>query len=217
MNQIIAWVLELLYPSKCVLCTRLLEKEERHLCRKCREETEKVRGNLHRGSFFDHCCSVYYYEKGVASAIKRFKFGAMEQYARCFGELMAQRLTEAGESFDAITWVPVSAKRKRKRGYDQAEALARVIGRTLSIPVYGTLQKVRHNPPQSREKSAAGRRANVLNAYAPVAAAQISGLRLLVVDDVITSGATLNECCRILKMAGAASLICGTFAAAREL
>ena len=213
MRKLLTWLLDLFYPPKCVLCTKLLPKEEQELCNNCRTQVRTVKGLIRRGNFFEHCCSVYYYEDPVASSVKRLKFGGREHYARTFGKLLAQRLLTEEQHFDAITWVPVSAPRKRKRGYDQAQLIALSVGRELNIPVYATLKKVRHNPPQAQERDAAARKANVLNAYMPVSPEQICGKRLLVVDDVITSGATLSECCRILKMTGAESLICGTFAA----
>ncbi len=213
MRKLIAWLLDLLYPPKCVLCTRLLTKEETELCAQCRRTLRPVKGLIRRGNFFEHCCSVYYYEDPVASAVKRLKFGGREHYARTFGKLLAQRLLLDKQHFDAVTWVPVSPARRRKRGYDQAQLIALSLGRELDVPVYSTLKKIRHNPPQAQERDVAARKANVLNAYVATAPELIRGRRLLVVDDVITSGATLSECCRILKMAGAESLICGTFAA----
>ncbi|MBR4309163.1 MAG: ComF family protein [Oscillospiraceae bacterium] len=178
-------------------------------------ETFPVTGLLHRGKHFEHCCSVYYYEKHVASAVKRLKFGGMDFYARSFGRILAQRLKEENQQFDLITWVPVSPQRKYNRGYDQAQLIACAVGEALGIPVISALKKIRHTPPQAGGLDASQRRANVLNAYVAVNPSQITGKRILVVDDVITSGATLSECCRILKMAGAKSLLCGTFAAGK--
>ena len=216
MSKIQQWLLDLLYPRKCVLCTGLLEKDRVYLCDKCRKDTEKVKGKIHRGSFFTHCISVYYYEKDVSSAVKRLKFGGKAHYALCFGALIAERLAEEGTTCEAVTWVPVSAARKRARGYDQAYLIAKAVAECMGLPLLKSLKKIRHNPPQAREKDSASRRANVLNAYASVNPDAIRGKKLLLVDDVITSGATLSECCRILKMAGAESLYCATFAAARE-
>ena len=215
MKKLFSQILDLLYPPKCVLCTSLLRKGEEELCETC-AKIKPVSGLLHRGSFFDHCCSVYYYKDPVSSAVKRLKFGGREHYASCFGKLLARKLVQEEQSFDAITWVPVSPKRKRKRGYDQAQLIALAVGKELDIAVLPTLKKIRHNAPQAMEANAAARRANVLDAYAAIDPSQIVGKRFLVVDDVITSGATLSECCRTLKMAGAKSLVCGTFAAAGE-
>ena len=215
MKKLLSRILDLLYPPKCVLCTALLKEGEIELCESC-SKIKPIHGLIHRGSFFDHCCSVYPYKDPVSSAVKRLKFGGREHYASCFGKLLARKLVQEEQSFDAITWVPVSPKRKRKRGYDQAQLIALAVGKELDVPVLPTLKKIRHNAPQAMEASAAARRANVLDAYVSLYPSQIAGKRFLVVDDVITSAATLSECCRILKMAGAKSLICGTFAAAGE-
>ena len=113
-----------------------------------------------------------------------------------------------------VTWVPVSRHRLRKRGYDQAELLARAACRVWSVKPERLLRKVQDNPAQSGLTEAAARRANVLGVYrAPDAAA---GLRVLLADDVVTTGSTLSECARTLLTAGAAEVVCVTLAQARK-
>lgn len=169
-----------------------------------------------RGSFFDECHSLYHYENEVAEAIKRFKFRGRENYAICFGSLMAMELLRRNVEFDYITWVPVSRARRRRRGYDQSQLLAKQIAGELHAPWGRALRKIRNNPPQSTRKDTAARQGNVVNAYRAVNVETWKDKRVLVVDDVITSGATLSECCRILKTAGAGSLVCASLAAAKK-
>ena len=92
-------------------------------------------------------------------------------------------------------------------------ALAQALARELEAEVRPTLLKVRHNPPQSRTKSAAARRANVLGVYRILPDAPVSGAKILVVDDIITTGATLSACGQVLRLAGAADLVCAAIAA----
>lgn len=205
--------LDLLYPPKCIFCTKLLRREETELCRRCRTELSEIEHSIKRGQFFDCCHSVFYYEDTVAEALKRFKFRGRSAYAACFGRLMAMRLLRERVEFDLITWAPVSKKRLRGRGYDQSFLLAQEISKELGVPCVRTLRKLRDNPPQSTRHDFAARQANVLNVYRAVSPEDFYGKRVLVIDDVITSGATLSECCRILKTAGAGSLVCATFAA----
>ena len=146
--------------------------------------------------------------------MKKLKFSGKQNYADVFGRLLAMKLLEEGVSVDVITWVPVSRKRKRKRGYDQAEEIAKSVGRELGIPVKGLLSKVRHNSAQARIGDHKERRANVANVYKVLDPRKVYGGRILLIDDVITSGATLDECSKILSETGAESGICGTFAAA---
>ena len=100
---------------------------------------------------------------------------------------------------DAVTWTPLSRQRRRERGYDQAQLLAKWVARELELPVLGMLDKVRDIPPQSGIQDDARRRANVLGAYRLRKDARPEGMNLLLVDDVVTSGSTLSECARLLS------------------
>ena len=119
------------------------------------------------------------------------------------------------EGFDFITWVPVSAKRKRKRGYDQAEIVAQSVGRELGIKPTRLLKKLRDNPAQSGLQSEQ-RRANVLGVYAFTGETDLRGKRILLIDDVFTTGSTAEECARVLKSADASEVHCATVAAAQK-
>lgn len=110
----------------------------------------------------------------------------------------------------------LSRQRRWRRGFDQGEKLARVVAAELGLPVRGMLRKVRHTQPQSGLEDPAARRANALGAYAPAPGVQGKGLRILLVDDVVTSGATLSECARVLLGAGAGEVLCATLAQARK-
>ncbi len=214
--RLLWYLLDLLYPPKCVFCTALLTERETDICTSCRQNLVPIQNPIKRGRFFRCCHSVYHYEDHVAEAVRRFKFAGKEHYAQCFGQLMAMRLLKADAEFDFVTWAPVSKARLRKRGYDQAKLLAEVIARELGCPCLRTLKKIRNNPPQSKRKDAAARQANVIDVYRVTNQEQIAAKRLLLVDDVITSGATLSECSRLLKMAGAEEIIAASLAATRE-
>ena len=125
-------------------------------------------------------------------------------------------LREHPEGFDAITWVPVSPWRKFTRGYDQSELIAGAVGRELGITPLPLLKKVRHNRQQSRIKGAPGRRANVLGVYRETDGNQIAGKRILLVDDILTTGSTAGEAARVLLTAGAKEVHCGVVAAAHN-
>ncbi|WP_242964660.1 phosphoribosyltransferase family protein [Flavonifractor sp. An100] len=148
-------------------------------------------------------------------AIHRYKFSGLRCYHRAFGPLMAQCAADQRiTAVDGITWAPLSRARLRQRGYDQARLLAQDVGRELSLPVLSTLKKVRNVPPQSQRENEGERRRNVAGAYAPDRKTDVKGMRLLLVDDVVTSGATLEECIRQLKLSGAESVQCLTLARA---
>ncbi len=125
---------------------------------------------------------------------------------------MAERVAGLAGRLDLVTFVPMERRRRRERGYNQAELLARDVAKRLGLPVGETLRKTRATEAQSG-LSLAGRRRNLERAIEsePVAARQ----RVLLVDDVMTSGSTFSECARALKRAGAGSVTC--LALARDL
>ena len=206
-------LLDFFFPRHCPFCGRIVEKKL--LCGACKKALPYCR-EVRTGSF-GRCAAPLYYEGAVREAILAFKFKGKLEALDCFGSLMAQTAAEAfsGE-FDAVTWAPVSRKRLRQRGYDQARLLCASLCVDWHVGPQETLRKVRDNPAQSGMEDAAARRANVLGVYEAVKPADIAGKRFLLVDDILTTGATLGECVRVLKAAGAADVVCLTLAVTRE-
>ena len=124
-------------------------------------------------------------------------------------------LFRSTEPADLVTWAPLHPKRKRNRGYDQAELLARRVGELTGLPVESTLEKTRVTAVQSQTREDEARRANVQGAYRLRPNLNLEGKRIVLVDDVATSGATLAECASALRQAGAGSIAGLTFARAR--
>lgn len=211
------FLIELLFPPKCVLCGTLLKAGETDLCKPCRSDMPEYPGCKNKPQFLDSFAAVWYYEGNVRRSILRFKFRNARSYAGAYGRILAMKLlNEYPEGFDVLTWVPVSRLRKLRRGYDQVELLAQSVGRELGISPVSTLRKIRNNRPQSRLKDPAARRANVLGAYRSVDGASVQGKRVLLLDDVLTTGATAGECARVLRCAGAKEVHCAAVAAARK-
>lgn len=210
-------LLNLLFPPKCPFCGRILDSPG--VCDTCRkelpwtEEHEAVR----EGTDSLRCAAPLWYEGKVREAILRLKFYGAAATAETLGALMAQCAAEhlSGE-FDLVTWVPVSRKRRWKRGYDQAELLARAVCRAWGVKPVALLRKTMNNPAQSGLKEDAARRANVLGVYEMRPSAEVSGRRVLLIDDVCTTGATLTECSKVLREAGADAVVCACVAHARR-
>lgn len=206
----------LLFPPKCVLCRKLLEKNETDLCTACRVDSPHCAHDRRKFPFIDDWTSVWYYEGKPRESILRFKFSGARHYAPAYGRALALALEERfPDGFDVLTWVPTSRLRRLRRGYDQVELLAAAVGTELAAAPQKTLQKQRNNPPQSGIHGRAERRANVLGVYRAVKPEQFAGKRVLLLDDVVTTGATAGECARVLLTAGAQQVILGTLAAAR--
>jgi ComF family protein len=159
---------------------------------------------------------MFFYEGTLRESFLRYKFGGLSFYGRTYGQWLSTviRAKLSGE-FDAVTWVPISKKRLRRRGFDQSRYLAASLCVDWHTAPVETLHKVADNPPQSGAADAAARRANVLGMYEATAAA--AGKRWLLVDDVVTTGSTLTECAKTLRLAGAAEVVCATLARAGEL
>ena len=213
----IQWLLRWLFPPKCALCERLLEPEETDLCRECRTHGPDCPVQRKKLPFLDSWTAVWYYEGNVRGSILRFKFQGATNYAQTYGRLLAMKLLEAHpEGFDVLTYVPVSSLRRFRRGYDQVELVADAVAEELDMDVLPVLKKIRHNQPQSGIHGDAHRRANVSGAYQVTDVDAIKGKRILLLDDVITTGATLGECARILLTAGASEVHGAAVAAVRH-
>lgn len=210
-------LIRLLFPPKCVLCGSLLEKEETDLCRGCRVDSPECPVARTKLSFLDSWVAVWYYEGYVRRSLIRYKFHNARSYAACYGRLLAMKLQQAHpEGMDLLTWVPVSPLRKFFRGYDQVELLAQAVGAELGMEPTALLKKIRHNRRQSTIVGEAHRRANVLGVYRLTQPEQVRERTVLLLDDIITTGATAGECARVLLTAGAKEVHCGAVAAVRH-
>ncbi|MBE6940139.1 MAG: ComF family protein [Ruminococcaceae bacterium] len=204
--------LDLLFPRKCPFCQSVTDGAL--LCDVCNKKLPYTGSRaVHKGTF-GRCAAPLFYEGTVREAILRYKFARQFNGLDCFAQLMAQCAAEhfAGE-FDAVTWVPVSRKRLRERGFDQAFYLARGICDIWQVTAEETLRKTVNNTAQSSLAAAEERRSNVLGVYEIREGAEIAGRRFLLVDDILTTGATLTEARRVLLEAGAAQVLCLTLAA----
>lgn len=206
----------LLFPPKCILCSKLLQENETDLCHACRIETPEWKHQPFSISFVANWFALWYYEDNVRDSLLRYKFSNRRNYAAAYGRILAMQLLPMLDEFDILTWIPISTRRRHRRGYDQVSLLAHAVGKELGIAAVPTLKKVRHNPPQSGISGYAQRKANVLGVYQILPSADICQKRILLLDDIITTGATSSECARTLLTAGASKVICAALAAAKH-
>lgn len=213
---LLRWFMDLFFPPKCTFCGKIVRSGER-ICEDCVEDLPwtAVTGDenwiLGEGM---PCLAPLWYRGHVSDAVVRLKFCGAKYYGRCFGELMADIVPE-GECYDVVSWVPLSKKRRRKRGYNQAELIARVVADGLDVEAYGTLYKWKNNEAQTSLEDDHQRGKNVEDAY-EMLDVSVKNLHILLVDDVITTGATFSECRKILLEAGAAQVTCLGLARARR-
>ena len=211
-------LMKLLFPPKCMLCGSILGTEQ-EICAACREKVllNTAPPRVEKGAFFDKAAAGLWYENDVRKAIHGLKYREKQSYARPLARVMAyacERKLE--EPVDLITFVPTNAATLRKRGYNQAELLARELASMLDVPCLPTLEKCGDTKPMHGLRPEE-RRANVLGAYRLCCPAEaVAGKRVLIADDILTTGSTLSECARMLKTAGAERVLCVCAAAARK-
>ncbi len=206
-----------LFPPKCVFCRRVMEKDG--VCDKCEANlpyrtTYEVHDEI---QFVDAAFSCFHYEGDVKNALLRYKFGGIQKYAVDFSEYLEECINmNLNGRYDIISWVPLSTKRLRRRGYDQARLLAEEICMRIGAesPVR-TLRKSINVAPQSKQGDKSRRVANIIGAYEP-GNVNIEGKRILLIDDILTTGSTVSECARVLKTAGASEVLVLTLAKTRS-
>ena len=218
--------LDVLFPPRCVACG----KQGAFLCPGCREAMPRAlpprcplcwQPEL-RGEECGRCArtrpafagarSLYLFEGPVREAVHALKYNHLSALARPMGEILAAYLKAEALPVDLVVPVPLFGRRQRLRGYNQSALLGREVGRLRGLPVAeGGLARRRDTAPQARSVDAEARRRNVAGAF--VADRQwVEGRRVLLIDDVMTTGATLDACAQALRQAGAASVWALTFA-----
>ena len=224
-----------LYPNniKCLCCGKdLPQKQDTEICAKCltkfifipENSCCKKCGSLITGSgdycfncmdnkrAFDTARSVVVYKGLAQRLIHSFKFGSKPYIKNTLGNLMANKLLKLDWNIDIILSVPVSKKRLKQRGYNQAELLAEVISKNLNIQIfYDVLQKVKETPDQVG-LNFTDRQNNLKGSIKVDKPEAVLGKTVLLVDDVITTGATCSICAKALKDAGAKDVFVISFA-----
>ncbi len=216
-------LLRLLFPPKCAFCDKVVENDRfsvceeclakiaynKRACKVCGTPLDTVYGELlctacrkKRRSFTKAYVPLIYKET-VREGILGMKFRGKRARAVTFAAFILLKLREAGaERPDVITYVPMHFIRLGQRGYNQARLMALALGDMLHVPVIKTLRKIKHTLPQSKRSGRDRLYAleGAFKAYKPDA---FRGKTILLVDDVITTGASMNTCAKVLRGAGA--------------
>ena len=203
--------LNIFFPKRCVYCGKILGyKSNLSICAQCAEKCMTREKPLRdfETKYFDSVLCASYYERHMKNAILNFKFHGVTYLAPTFAHILLLKLKEDFRFAyaDIITCVPLGRARLAKRGYNQSELVAREASKSLSGEfISNLLFKVKDVPPLSKMTAAKRRRA-VKNAYKFNNNFDIRGKTVLLIDDIFTTGATVNECARILKLNGAKSV-----------
>jgi ComF family protein len=208
-------LLDLILPPRCGGCRRIgswlcadcrhrVRRLEEPMCRRCGVELPSAReqcGCRHRLTSLTRLRSAVAYEGPIEGAVHRFKYQGWKRLARPLAELLAERLSIEGVSAPWVVPVPLHPSRFRQRGFNQAELLARELQRHLALASpQGGLHRIRATPPQVGHDRR-WRLQNVSGAFEWRGGA-LDGAAILVIDDVATTGATLDACASALRAAG---------------
>ena len=221
-------LLDALYPLECAGCGG----SGKVICDKCAEElpelvppycpvcaaygdSELCRACAGPGRQFDGVRAPFRYEGSIRQAILALKYGGIRAAAPQLGDMLADYLQANPLPGDVLAPVPMHASRRRERGYNQAELLARRVADRCGVVYQGDLLvRTRRVDAQAGMADATSRAANVADSVAVSRPADVADKRIILVDDVATTGSTLDTCAAALKKAGAASVWCLTLAVA---
>jgi len=196
MNRLLTNLLDLIFPPKCEVCRK---RGGEALCPECFSRIKLLKPYLGV-----HAAAAY--EGVLREAIKRFKFQKRRGLAEPLGILLVRYLSRTPElkfdEMEAIVPVPLHRRRQRERGFNQAELLARVVGKYFEVPVVTALERVRHTAPQF-DLSREARRTNIKGAFKVVDRKAVNNRKIVLLDDIYTTGSTVAECSRVLQAAGA--------------
>ncbi len=225
MKRLLVSLLRAFFPRRCIYCDRVTDPDV-HVCRYCEPDVPYMQDPVcvrcgrtkelctcadHR-RHFDRCVAAMRYEDGAVRAILRLKhYDNVDMI-----ETMAYEMTRALRSrcdaaaFDVVTCVPMMRDEQRERGFNQSELLAKEIAKNLGIPFRRTLKKIY---PTLSQKSLPmmGRSGNLLGVYDCIE--NVKDQNIIIIDDLITTGATLHECAKMLKIAQAKHVTALVFAA----
>ena len=204
------------FPERCPYCNKVVEPEE-YACENCRKMLRDKHQAIKSGARGYRCVSSFIYDGRVRRILLRIKFHERTQFLPQLAVILAQdiRNTYPDIAFDCITAVPMHKRDLHKRGFNQSEILARSLGELLELPYLETLTKIKRTKQQHRLKFAE-RKKNLNGAFAVIDKELVRGKRILVIDDIITSGCTLGNCCKTLNKAKPELLCCATIASARN-
>lgn len=216
-SNIIETVLNLIFPPSCGICGKLGNS---HLCENCHKELNKIEKNVlekHCDKFFYSHFWIFKYEDEIRDKIIDYKFNEKSYLYRTFVEIILnnKKACEYIKSFDYIIPVPIHKKRYKARGYNQSELIAKDLTKKIENLHFGNdiIKKIKNIVPQSTLNKDE-RIDNVKGAFEVLDVGNIKEKKILLLDDVFTTGSTVNECSKMLLSKGCSEI--GVFTIAKD-
>ena len=225
-KTIIKNIIRLIYPPKCIFCGCLVEiKSEVDICAECMGKipfsAEGMTESLLNFGNKGYCDGVVYvceYSGIIKEALIKYKFFEKSSYFRAFAKLLTAKLNKMviTEAFDLIISIPLHKSKEKSRGYNQSELISKVISKEINIPVKSALlSRVKNTQAQSLLTGKV-RLSNVVGAFKVNDLSALKGKNILLIDDILTTGNTINECCKVLKGSGANRVFAAVIASGRK-
>ncbi len=212
MVGILSKVLNVFYPPRCIFCRQMLSLNcVINICSHCNEnlpyaQKEFLRtGQEGEENFCDGAISVFRYTGIVKDSLIRFKFYSNPSYYRTFAKLMAKRFLDMAHTgdYDILISVPLHKQKEYARGYNQALLISKALSKEIQIPEKSKAMKRLKNTGSQSLLDKRDRRLNIKGAFTITDTELVKNKSIILVDDIMTTGATLEECGRVLKEAGA--------------
>lgn len=195
-------ILELIYPKTCGMCEKVSKS---YLCSKCKLKIKnllKLNTAQYKDKYFNSHTYLFKYEEGIRDKLLKYKFRDYSYLYKFFSEIIINNCN-LKNNYDIILPVPIHKKRKAKRGYNQSELIAEEIAKNINVEYSNNvLIKTRDTVPQSTLNQHQ-RMSNVLGIYEVINSQIIVNKNILLIDDIYTTGSTVNECSKVLKQNGA--------------
>lgn len=195
-------ILELIYPKTCGMCEEISKS---YLCSKCKLKIKnllKLNTVQYKDKYFNSHIYLFKYEEGIRDKLLKYKFRDYSYLYKFFSEIIINNCN-LKNNYDIILPVPIHKKRKAKRGYNQSELIAEEIAKNINVEYSNNvLIKTRDTVPQSTLNQHQ-RMSNVLGIYEVINSQIIVNKNILLIDDIYTTGSTVNECSKVLKQNGA--------------
>lgn len=204
----------------CKACLKGVIKNDGKICLKCGtaiEGAEDYCGKCgKREVFFDRAYSPYLFEGHIRKVIHRLKYGGEMHFVPNFAKEMIKYIEAKGETFDIVTYVPMDKESQKERGYNQSYLLAKAFCDILAKDILKTLLIKKRKTAKQEELNFKSRLDNLKGVFESENKEDIKGKKVLLIDDVLTTGATTSFCAKALKKAGAVSVAVLTLASRKE-
>lgn len=230
-SDLLSGLLFAVFPKRCSFCRKVIIPSA-DVCNTCKKSVARVKPPVcilcgrgmdeclckNHQCFYSSLAAPFYYEDIVRKCIWNLKFQGKTQNAKILSLEMAKTAQKEflNKKFDIITGVPLTKQSMKRRGYNQSYLLSHEIGKIMNIKtVDGLLKKIYDTPAQHMMNSSM-RRGNLAGVFDVECPEMIKDKRILICDDVATTGSTLNECAKMLLLSGACEVYCLTAAVTRK-